>query len=101
MSQVKDGFDTVTAELAEHKEALSHSRLKEKQSAGLIQELTTMVKEQKTRIADITKAKQETISSLKVSSSNFVHILTCSVEDVFLSSFSGISARLENPHSRS
>ncbi|XP_069816024.1 leucine-rich repeat and coiled-coil domain-containing protein 1 [Dendropsophus ebraccatus] len=63
--EVKDGFDTVTAELAEHKEALSHSRHKEKQSASLIQELTTMVKEQKARIADITKAKQETISSLK------------------------------------
>ncbi|XP_056378227.1 leucine-rich repeat and coiled-coil domain-containing protein 1 isoform X2 [Hyla sarda] len=63
--EVKDGFDTVTSELAEHKEALSHSRLKEKQSASLIQELTTMVKEQKTRIANITKAKQETIGSLK------------------------------------
>ncbi|XP_072007718.1 leucine-rich repeat and coiled-coil domain-containing protein 1 isoform X1 [Engystomops pustulosus] len=63
--EVKDGFDTVTAELAEHKEALAHSRHKEKQSACLIQELTTMVKEQKTRIADITKAKQETINSLK------------------------------------
>ncbi|XP_044129379.1 leucine-rich repeat and coiled-coil domain-containing protein 1 isoform X1 [Bufo gargarizans] len=63
--EVKEAFDTVTAELAEHKEALCHSRLKAKQSASLIQELTTMVKEQKTRIADITKAKQETISSLK------------------------------------
>ncbi|KAM4027473.1 leucine-rich repeat and coiled-coil domain-containing protein 1 isoform 1-T2 [Anomaloglossus baeobatrachus] len=63
--EVKDGFDTVTSELAEHKEALSHSRQKEKQSASLIQELTTMVKEQKTRIADVTKAKQENITSLK------------------------------------
>ncbi|KAM3928905.1 leucine-rich repeat and coiled-coil domain-containing protein 1 [Leptodactylus fuscus] len=63
--EVKDGFDSITAELADHKEALSHSRLREKQSASLIQELTTMVKEQKTRIADITKAKQESISSLK------------------------------------
>ncbi|XP_073535621.1 leucine-rich repeat and coiled-coil domain-containing protein 1 [Phyllobates terribilis] len=63
--EVKDCFDNVTAELAEHKEALSHSRHKEKQSASLIQELTTMVKEQKTRIADVTKAKQENINSLK------------------------------------
>ncbi|XP_073406680.1 leucine-rich repeat and coiled-coil domain-containing protein 1 isoform X2 [Dendrobates tinctorius] len=63
--EVKDGFDIVTAELAEHKEALSHSRHKEKQSASLIQELTTMVKEQKTRIADLTKAKQENTNSLK------------------------------------
>ncbi|XP_077126867.1 leucine-rich repeat and coiled-coil domain-containing protein 1 isoform X2 [Ranitomeya variabilis] len=63
--EVKDGFDIVTAELAEHKEALSHSRHKEKQSASLIQELTTMVKEQKTRIADVTKAKHDNINSLK------------------------------------
>ncbi|XP_072267083.1 leucine-rich repeat and coiled-coil domain-containing protein 1 isoform X3 [Pyxicephalus adspersus] len=63
--EVKDGFDTVTTELAEHKEALTRSRLKEKQSASLIQELTTMVKEQKTRIADITKSKQEIIKDLK------------------------------------
>ncbi|XP_075069835.1 leucine-rich repeat and coiled-coil domain-containing protein 1 isoform X2 [Mixophyes fleayi] len=63
--EVKDGFDNVTAELAEHKEALSRSRLKEKQSASLIQELTTMVKEQKSRIADLTKGKQDTTSHLK------------------------------------
>ncbi|XP_068093676.1 leucine-rich repeat and coiled-coil domain-containing protein 1 isoform X1 [Hyperolius riggenbachi] len=63
--EVKDGFDSVTSELAEHKDALTRSRQKEKQSASLIQELTTMVKEQKTRIADITKAKQEITSELK------------------------------------
>ncbi|CAI9599016.1 unnamed protein product [Staurois parvus] len=63
--EVKDGFDNVTAELAEHKEALSRIRLKEKQSASLIHELTTMVKEQKTRIADITKTKLEIIKDLK------------------------------------
>ncbi|XP_018411262.1 PREDICTED: leucine-rich repeat and coiled-coil domain-containing protein 1 [Nanorana parkeri] len=63
--EVKDGFDNVTAELAEHKEALSRIRMKEKQSASLIRELTTMVKEQKTRIADTTKTKQEIIKDLK------------------------------------
>ncbi|KAG9470068.1 hypothetical protein GDO78_018959 [Eleutherodactylus coqui] len=63
--EVKDGFDTITEELAEHKAALAQSRLKEKKSANLIQELTGMVKEQKSRIADITKAKQEATSSLK------------------------------------
>ncbi|KAM5157551.1 leucine-rich repeat and coiled-coil domain-containing protein 1 isoform 2-T2 [Mantella aurantiaca] len=63
--EVKDGFDSVAADLAEHKEALSHVRLKEKQSANLVQELTTMVKEQKTRIADVTKSKQEIIKDLK------------------------------------
>ncbi|KAM9308406.1 leucine-rich repeat and coiled-coil domain-containing protein 1 [Gastrophryne carolinensis] len=63
--EVKDAFDSVTAQLAEHKEALSCSRQKEKQSANLIQELTTVVKEQKARIADLTKAKQELARDLK------------------------------------
>ncbi|MEE6463654.1 hypothetical protein FKM82_005996 [Ascaphus truei] len=63
--EVKDGFDNVTAELAEHKDALAHCQLKEKQSASLVQELTAMVKEQKTRIVELNKAKQETTRDLK------------------------------------
>ncbi|NP_001084885.1 leucine-rich repeat and coiled-coil domain-containing protein 1 [Xenopus laevis] len=63
--EVKDGFDNVASELAEHKETVHRCRQKEKQSATLMQELTTMVKEQKARIAEITKAKQEIISDLK------------------------------------
>ncbi|KAE8599130.1 hypothetical protein XENTR_v10017075 [Xenopus tropicalis] len=62
---VKDGFDNVAAELAEHKEIVNRCLQKEKQSATLIQELTAMVKEQKARIAEITKAKQDIISDLK------------------------------------
>ncbi|KAG6932651.1 leucine rich repeat and coiled-coil centrosomal protein 1 [Chelydra serpentina] len=63
--EVKDGFENVTAELAEHKCALFQSQQKEKQSAALIQELTSMVKEQKARISEVVKSKQETTANLK------------------------------------
>ncbi|XP_074800262.1 leucine-rich repeat and coiled-coil domain-containing protein 1 isoform X2 [Natator depressus] len=63
--EVKDGFENVTAELAEHKCTLFQSQQKEKQSAALIQELTSMVKEQKVRITEIVKSKQETTANLK------------------------------------
>ncbi|XP_005299451.1 leucine-rich repeat and coiled-coil domain-containing protein 1 isoform X1 [Chrysemys picta bellii] len=63
--EVKDGFENVTAELAEHKCSLSQSQQKEKQSAALIQELTSMVKEQKARITEVVKSKQETTANLK------------------------------------
>ncbi|XP_038246017.1 leucine-rich repeat and coiled-coil domain-containing protein 1 isoform X2 [Dermochelys coriacea] len=63
--EVKDGFENVTAELAEHKCALFQSQQKEKQSAALIQELTSMVKEQKARITEVVKSKQGTTANLK------------------------------------
>ncbi|EMP42289.1 Leucine-rich repeat and coiled-coil domain-containing protein 1, partial [Chelonia mydas] len=63
--EVKDGFENVTAELAEHKCTIFQSQQKEKQSAALIQELTSMVKEQKVRITEIVKSKQETTANLK------------------------------------
>ncbi|KAJ1192849.1 hypothetical protein NDU88_002155 [Pleurodeles waltl] len=63
--EVKDGFESVTTDLTEHKSALLQSKQREKQSSTLIQELTLMVKEQKTRIAEITKSKEEAVSDLK------------------------------------
>ncbi|XP_067409636.1 leucine-rich repeat and coiled-coil domain-containing protein 1 isoform X2 [Emydura macquarii macquarii] len=63
--EVKDGFENVTAELTEHKCALFQAQQKEKQSAALIQELTSMVKEQKVRITEVVKSKQETTANLK------------------------------------
>ncbi|XP_069477389.1 leucine-rich repeat and coiled-coil domain-containing protein 1 isoform X2 [Ambystoma mexicanum] len=63
--EVKDGFENVTTELAEHKTALAQSKQREKQSANLVQELTTMVKEQKTRISEVAKSKEEVVSDLK------------------------------------
>ncbi|XP_074843107.1 leucine-rich repeat and coiled-coil domain-containing protein 1 isoform X2 [Carettochelys insculpta] len=63
--EVKDGFENVTAELAEHKCALFQCQQKEKQSAALVQELTSMVKEQKARITEVVKSKQEMTANLK------------------------------------
>ncbi|XP_051555868.1 leucine-rich repeat and coiled-coil domain-containing protein 1 isoform X2 [Myxocyprinus asiaticus] len=64
-SEVKEGFDQVSAELLEVKSSLSQSQQKEKQSASLVQELTAMVKEQKTRIAELLKAKREASTEFK------------------------------------
>ncbi|MBN3318467.1 LRCC1 protein, partial [Atractosteus spatula] len=63
--EVKEGFDHVSAELLEHKRALAKFQQKEKQSAVLVQDLTAMVKEQKARIAELVKSKQESVSELK------------------------------------
>ncbi|XP_077666198.1 leucine-rich repeat and coiled-coil domain-containing protein 1 isoform X2 [Eretmochelys imbricata] len=46
-------------------EAKRFKEQKEKQSAALIQELTSMVKEQKVRITEVVKSKQETTANLK------------------------------------
>ncbi|XP_015280956.1 PREDICTED: leucine-rich repeat and coiled-coil domain-containing protein 1 [Gekko japonicus] len=64
-AEVKEAFDNVAAELAEHKHALVQSRQKEKQSATLIQELTSIVKEQKIKITELVKSKQETTLNWK------------------------------------
>uniref|UniRef100_H3AA39 MICOS complex subunit MIC60 n=1 Tax=Latimeria chalumnae TaxID=7897 RepID=H3AA39_LATCH len=63
--EVKDGFDSVTAELAKCKQTLVQSQQKEKQSSNLIQELTVMVKEQKAKLGEVAKSKQEITSGLK------------------------------------
>lgn len=65
---MKEGFEQVSAELAEVKIALSASQQRGKQSDSLVQELTAMVKEQKTRIADLIKAKRDAVTELKVRS---------------------------------
>ncbi|XP_015744327.1 leucine-rich repeat and coiled-coil domain-containing protein 1 [Python bivittatus] len=64
-SEVKEGFDRLTAELAEHKQVLLQSQQKEKQSASLIHDLTSVVKEQKDKITELIKAKQDTVYNLK------------------------------------
>ncbi|XP_044280270.1 leucine-rich repeat and coiled-coil domain-containing protein 1 isoform X1 [Varanus komodoensis] len=64
-TEVKEAFDAVAAELAEHKRILVQSQQKEKQSASLIQELTSMVKEQKAKITEVVKSKQQTTYNLK------------------------------------
>ncbi|MCI4377661.1 hypothetical protein PGIGA_G00206060 [Pangasianodon gigas] len=64
-SEVKEGFQQVSAELSEVKTALTASQQREKQSRSLVQELTAMVKEQKTRIADLIKSKRDAVTELK------------------------------------
>uniref|UniRef100_A0A672PZJ8 Leucine rich repeat and coiled-coil centrosomal protein 1 n=1 Tax=Sinocyclocheilus grahami TaxID=75366 RepID=A0A672PZJ8_SINGR len=76
-SEVKEGFDQVSAELLDVKSSLSLSQQKEKQSASLVQELTAMVKEQKTRIAELLKAKREAAAEFKTR----VHSLESKLED--------------------
>uniref|UniRef100_A0A8C4JAT7 Leucine-rich repeat and coiled-coil domain-containing protein 1 n=1 Tax=Dromaius novaehollandiae TaxID=8790 RepID=A0A8C4JAT7_DRONO len=63
--EVKDAFENVAAELAEHKQALFQYEQKEKQMASLIQDLTSIVKEQKANITELLKSKQEATANLK------------------------------------
>ncbi|XP_044521747.1 leucine-rich repeat and coiled-coil domain-containing protein 1 [Gracilinanus agilis] len=63
--EVKDGFENIAAELAKKKHALARALQKESESSALIQDLTSMVKEQKARIAEVSKSKLETTSNLK------------------------------------
>ncbi|XP_056680154.1 leucine-rich repeat and coiled-coil domain-containing protein 1 isoform X2 [Monodelphis domestica] len=63
--EVKDGFENIAAELAKKKHALARALQKESESSTLIQDLTLMVKEQKAKIAEVSKSKLETTSNLK------------------------------------
>lgn len=56
----------MTAELLKHKANLTHSQQREKKSGSLVQELTAMVKEQKSRISELIKAKRDAVTDLKV-----------------------------------
>lgn len=64
--QLKEGFDHLSAALAERQAALAGSQQREKRSAALVHDLTAMVKEQKSRIAELLKAKKEAVSELRV-----------------------------------
>ncbi|KAM6350431.1 leucine-rich repeat and coiled-coil domain-containing protein 1 isoform 3-T3 [Podargus strigoides] len=63
--EVKEGFENVAADLAEHKQALYELEQKEKEMASLIQDLTSIVKEQKAKIAELTKSNEEATANLK------------------------------------
>uniref|UniRef100_A0A8C6LBF5 Leucine-rich repeat and coiled-coil domain-containing protein 1 n=1 Tax=Nothobranchius furzeri TaxID=105023 RepID=A0A8C6LBF5_NOTFU len=64
-SEMKEACDHMTAELMELKAALAESQQREKKSASLVPELTAMVKEQKTRISELIKAKKDAVTDLK------------------------------------
>lgn len=64
--QVKEVCDQMTEELVGHKAAFTQVKEKEKKSASLVQQLTAMVKEQKSRISQLNKAKNDAVAMLKV-----------------------------------
>ncbi|TRZ17875.1 hypothetical protein HGM15179_009242 [Zosterops borbonicus] len=63
--EVKQGFEKVSADLVEHKQALFELEQKEKYMASLIQDLTNLVEEQKVKIAELTKSNEEATTNLK------------------------------------
>ncbi|XP_077023230.1 leucine-rich repeat and coiled-coil domain-containing protein 1 isoform X3 [Tamandua tetradactyla] len=74
---VKDGFENVAAELAKSKHALVWAQRKENESSTLIKDLTCMVKEQKIKLAEVSKLKQETTANLQ----NQISTLEILIED--------------------
>ncbi|KAK2895853.1 leucine-rich repeat and coiled-coil domain-containing protein 1 isoform X1 [Channa argus] len=75
-SELKEACDQMAAELMELKANLTQSQQREKKSGSLVQELTAMVKEQKTRISELIKAKKEAVTDLK----SRLHSLEAEVE---------------------
>ncbi|XP_074062954.1 leucine-rich repeat and coiled-coil domain-containing protein 1 isoform X2 [Macrotis lagotis] len=75
--EVKDGFENISAELAKKTHALAKAQKKENESSALIQDLTSMVKEQKARIAEVSKSKLETMTNLK----NRIHTLETMIDE--------------------
>ncbi|NXA90689.1 LRCC1 protein, partial [Melanocharis versteri] len=63
--EVKHGFEKVSADLVEHKQALFELEQREKDMASLIQDLTKIVEEQKAKIAELTKSNEEATANLK------------------------------------
>ncbi|XP_034470352.1 LOW QUALITY PROTEIN: leucine-rich repeat and coiled-coil domain-containing protein 1 [Hippoglossus hippoglossus] len=74
--EVKEACDQMAAELMELKATLAQSQQREKKSASLVQELTAMVKEQKSRISELIKAKRDAVTDLK----SRLHSLEAEVE---------------------
>ncbi|XP_056277392.1 leucine-rich repeat and coiled-coil domain-containing protein 1 isoform X2 [Pseudoliparis swirei] len=64
-SEVKEVCDQMAAELLGLKASLDQTQQREKKSGSLVQELTAMVKEQKSRITDLIKAKRDAVTDLK------------------------------------
>ncbi|XP_026170373.1 leucine-rich repeat and coiled-coil domain-containing protein 1 [Mastacembelus armatus] len=75
-SEVKEACDQMTAELMELKATLAQSQQRENKSGSLVKELTAMVKEQKSRISELIKAKREAVTDLK----SRLHSLEAEVE---------------------
>ncbi|NWW50876.1 LRCC1 protein, partial [Pedionomus torquatus] len=63
--EVNEDFENASADLVEHKQALFEFEQKEKEMASLIRDLTSIVKEQKEKIGELTKLNEEATANLK------------------------------------
>ncbi|XP_013873768.1 leucine-rich repeat and coiled-coil domain-containing protein 1 isoform X2 [Austrofundulus limnaeus] len=75
-TEVKEVCDHMTAELMELKATLAQSQQSQKSSASLVQELTAVVKEQKSRISELVKAKRDAVAELR----NRLHSMEAEVD---------------------
>ncbi|XP_045191730.2 leucine-rich repeat and coiled-coil domain-containing protein 1-like [Mercenaria mercenaria] len=75
--QLKSAFETVSEENASNKAALFAAQKKDEKSSDIIAELTSCVKEQKGRISELSKAKQEQGSQYR----ERVNVLEAHVEE--------------------
>lgn len=83
----------MTAELMELKATLAQSQERERKSGSLVQELTAMVKEQKSRISELIKAKRDAVTDLKVWS---IAVREGDVGDFYSSISTGFEPRLQD-----
>ncbi|NXX83107.1 LRCC1 protein, partial [Urocolius indicus] len=63
--EVKERFENAAADLVEHKQALFDFEQRDKEMANLMQDMTSVVKEQKEKIAELTKSNEEATANLK------------------------------------
>ncbi|NXO04036.1 LRCC1 protein, partial [Rhinopomastus cyanomelas] len=73
--EVKDSFENVAADLAEHKRVLFEFERKEEEMVNVIQDLTSIVKEQKAKIAELTKSNEEATANLKCQTAELETVL--------------------------
>ncbi|XP_028392315.1 leucine-rich repeat and coiled-coil domain-containing protein 1-like [Dendronephthya gigantea] len=63
--ELQDEFTKVSEECSQYKQISQAARQKETKATGMVSELTSLVKEQKVRITELTKSKQESLSQHK------------------------------------
>ena len=66
--ELQKSHQEVVGEVQSSRETAVAAVQKEQRATALVAELTAMIKEQKTRISQLNRTKQETVNSLKVSS---------------------------------
>ncbi|KAM8838456.1 leucine-rich repeat and coiled-coil domain-containing protein 1 isoform 2-T2 [Synchiropus picturatus] len=64
-NEVKEACDQMRTEVLSLRTSLSQAQQREKKSASLVQELSAMVREQKSRISELIKAKRDAVAELK------------------------------------